>query len=67
MTANPLNYAGPILGRITVGDLHEYAATLNGQRWVVDSGLPYFVARRVEDNGATKHFLDRKIAHGATP
>lgn len=42
-------------------DLHAYAENLNGQRWVVDSGLPYFVNKRIQANGATKHFLDRKI------
>lgn len=72
MTAQPTNPLVPPVssrraGGVTVPMLEELRDSLNRSRFVVDSGLPYFVARRVEDNGATKHFLDRRVhRHGET-
>lgn len=62
MTANPLMTATAARpGRVTVDMLHEMVASLNATRFVQDSGLPYFVNKKVDAKGVT-HFLDRKVA-----
>jgi hypothetical protein len=60
MTANPLMMRQPSRpGRVTVEMLQELTEKLNKSRFVKDSGLPYFVGRRVEEDGEL-HFLDRR-------
>lgn len=63
MTANPLMLRQPARpGKVTLEMLHELAASLNRSNFVRDSGLPYFVGRRVDEDGTAKHFLDRRFA-----
>jgi hypothetical protein len=66
MTRNPLDdfVSTPRPGKVTVEMLEQLRDSLNRSAFVCDSGLPYFVGRKVEDDGSTKHFLDRKISTG---
>lgn len=42
--------------------LQNHVATLNGYKWVRQSGRPYYIASRMDDNGVVTHYLDRKGA-----
>lgn len=59
---NPLMLAAPKkrAGKVTLEMLEEMVASLNKARFVRDSGKPYFIGRRVEDEKVV-HFLDRKL------
>jgi hypothetical protein len=67
MMTNPLASAEPVrFGRVTAAMLYEMADNLNRCAFVRDSGLPYFVANRLQSDGTYKHVLDRKIEKGMT-
>lgn len=48
--------------RIDEAVLHSHVAYLNNFNWVRDSGLPYFVNKRLNAENVYEHFVDRKIA-----
>jgi hypothetical protein len=61
MTDNPLIGRQPQKpGRVTKEMLDALAERLNRMSWVKQSGKPYFVGKRTNENGA-EHFLDRMI------
>lgn len=61
MAANPLIDRLPQnRGRVTTEMLHDYADHLNTLGWVRASGKPYHVGVRVNSDGKTEHFLDRR-------
>lgn len=52
-------------GKLTVADLEEHVTWLNSRRFIVNSGLPYFVNKRVEADSSVVHFVDRKTHKAA--
>lgn len=61
MPDNPFLSGSPKkAGRLTVADLEEHVDWLNRRRFISDSGLPYFVNKRIEDDSSVVHFVDRK-------
>lgn len=47
-------------GKVTREMLEDYVVRLNGSNFVRHSGKPYFVARRVNDDGTVNYILDRQ-------
>jgi 6-phosphogluconate dehydrogenase (decarboxylating) len=63
MTANPIMAAlPPRSGKVTKAMLEELADSLNRSRFVIDSGLPYFVNKRPDEKVGVLHFLDRRVS-----
>ena len=60
MADNPLVAGAPqSRGKVTEAQLHAHAESLNSKYFVRNSGKPYFVNSRTDDNGVAVHFLDR--------
>lgn len=47
--------------------LQNHCATINSYNWVKESGLPYFINQRRDENGKIVHFLDRETKQKTEP
>lgn len=45
-----------------IRQLEEHVQKMNGYRWVQDSGVLYFVAKRPRTDGTDEHYVDRAPA-----